>query len=223
MIPVIHMMRWNIPSISWANVEACSGKCIQNGSAPAEAGASAAPKRKSAVRRSRPARGTVVVIFTIAESTELSLEVEVHGFGFAPADRHVLRLGAVLLVPGLDDVVAGRQVLDLEDALIVGHREERVVEDARVGAHPLVNVALEAHRGLGAVELLDRFHALEGLADVELAVLLGERMDVVQGSVAVEDLQRLPRLDAEHVRPVLTTMLVQGHRLGRRRVVAGDA
>ena len=68
------------------------------------------------------------------------------------------------------------------------------------------------------VEFLDRLHALEGLADVELGVLLGEGVDVVERAVAVQDLQRLAGLDAEDVRAVLAAVLVEGDRLGRHRV-----
>ena len=110
------------------------------------------------------------------------------------------------------DVVARRQILDLEGALVVGHREEGVVEDAAVGAHPLVHVALEADRHLGLVELLQRLHLLEGLADVELGVVLRQRVDVVERPVAVEDLQRLAGLDPEDVRAVLAAVLVERDR-----------
>ena len=47
-------------------------------------------------------------------------------------------------------------------------------------------------------------------------------MDVVQRVVAVDDLQRLPDLDAEDVRGVVAALLIERHRLGgrRERVVA---
>ena len=64
MIPVIHMIRWKIASISFAKVETCSGRCSQNGSALAVAGASAAPKTKSAGRRARAARANLRVLST---------------------------------------------------------------------------------------------------------------------------------------------------------------
>ena len=65
MMPVIHMMRWNMPSICGAYVDACSGRCIQKGSARPAAGESAAAETKSATRRIRAARVTGVMFFTV--------------------------------------------------------------------------------------------------------------------------------------------------------------
>ena len=64
MTPVIHMMRWNMPSIRGAYVEACSGRRIQVGHAPAAAGDSAAAKTKSADRTGRAALRAPRVFFT---------------------------------------------------------------------------------------------------------------------------------------------------------------
>ena len=96
-----------------------------------------------------------------------------------------------------------------------------MVQDPGVRAHPLVDVALEVDPDLGHVELLHGLHALERLTDVELRVLLRERVDVVERRVAVQDLERLPGLDAEDVRMVLAAALVDHDGSRRRRERAG--
>src|SRR5438105_3325929 len=145
-------------SICPAYVETCSGSVIQNGSAPAADGRSAPPKTESAGRRTRTARGNPKGLVTASRLSELSLERKIDGLRLGAGHRHVLSLRAVLLVPCLDDVVARREILDLEDPLVVRRGEEGVVEDAGVGAHPLVDVALEPDGHLRRVELLDRLH-----------------------------------------------------------------
>ncbi len=67
----------------------------------------------------------------------------------------------------LDDVLAGRQPVQLEAAIIAGHREERVVDNADVRRHPRMDVALDANQHLGRRELAHRGHALGRHADVE--------------------------------------------------------
>src|SRR5262249_18519754 len=151
------------------------------------AGANAAAHARKAVRYG-------LRDVTNAPPLVLSLEAEFDSLRFAARDADVLIRSAEFLLPGLDHIVAGRQILDLESALVVGHREERMREDAAVSPHPLVHVALEAQRHLRLVELLERLHLLEGLADVELGVDLGQRVNVVERSVAVQDLERLARL-----------------------------
>ena len=130
-------------------------------------------------------------------------------------------LRSVFLLPGLDHVIARRKVLDLVRSLVVGDREEGVVEDARISPHPLVDVALETDGHLDRVELLERLHPLERLADVELRVLLRQRVDVVERRIAVQDPQRLTGLDPEDVGMVLASLLVDRHRRRGGRISAG--
>jgi hypothetical protein len=56
-----------------------------------------------------------------------------------------------------------------------------------------------------------------GWALVEFPVRLRQAVDVVQRVVAVDDLQRLPHLDAEHVRRVMAALLIEDHRRRWRR------
>ena len=87
--------------------------------------------------------------------------------------------------------------------------EERVREDAAVGRHPAVDVAAEGHHHFRLVEHPRRLHALDRLAEIELGVDLGHRVDVVERRVAVEDDHRLSDLRPEDVRRVLAPLLVE--------------
>src|SRR5664279_877621 len=150
------------------------------------------------------------------------LEREGDRLGLRRADRDLLRLRAELLVPRFDRVRAGRQVLDRIRAVRRRHREERVRDDTAVGGHPAVHVTLDADHDLWLVELLRVLHSLDGHPEVEGLVLLREGMDVVEGVVAVQDVEALSRDHAENVRMVCTTPLVDDGRGGGRRIRSGD-
>src|SRR6266508_3711023 len=215
-VPVIQRMRLKRPSILPPYVATFSGRCNQIGRADASDGTPATPRALQATRKNRP-RGA-----TLDSKPALTLEVEVDRLGLRSADRHVLGLRAVLLVPGLDHVVTRRKVLDLEGSLVVGDGEERVVENPRVSPHPLVDVALEADGHLDGIELLEGLHPLERLADVELRVLLREGVNIVQCRVTIEDPQRLTGLDPEDVWVILAALLIDRDRGRRRRVRSCD-
>src|SRR5687768_5338323 len=90
-------------------------------------------------------------------------------------------------------------------------------EDADVGAHPWMNVALDLEHRLRLGErrghLLDR----RRLSAVERRIDLGKRMDVVEDAVGVEDSVGLPDHDSRHMRQVLTAFLIESYRsLGSR-------
>src|SRR5689334_10265968 len=63
----------------------------------------------------------------------------------------VLLLRSKLFVPGRDFIVAGSK-LEFIRAIRFGNGMVWVREDAGVGAHPLVNVALEGHRHFRLIE-----------------------------------------------------------------------
>src|SRR5690242_3400532 len=71
---------------------------------------------------------------------------ELHLGRLAGLDGDFLRLGAVLLVPALDGVLARRHVVDLEAAVRAGDRLQRVLRHADVPAHPGMDVALPLHQ-----------------------------------------------------------------------------
>ena len=92
-----------------------------------------------------------------------------------------------------------------------------MVEDTRVAVHPAVHVALERNHDLDGVERPGGAHVRHRLTDVELLVRGRGRVDVVERRVAVQDVELLSDLDAQHVRHVDAALLVQDDRLGRHR------
>jgi hypothetical protein len=92
-----------------------------------------------------------------------------------------------------------------------------MIEHANPRVHPAVHVALEGDHHFLRAEGVRHLHALDRLALVELLVRLRQAVHVVQRVVAVDDLQRLPDLDAEHVRRVVAPLLIEDDRLRRRR------
>src|SRR5207248_8977496 len=62
--------------------------------------------------------------------------LEVYFDRLAFLDSDVLFFCPVLLVPGLDRVLAGRDIVDLDRAVRAGHRLVGVLGDADVAAHP---------------------------------------------------------------------------------------
>src|SRR5207244_7398638 len=107
-----------------------------------------------------------------------------------PRDRYRRRLGPVDLGPGLDRVGPGRQALDRETAVRARDGVEGMGQDAEVGLHPTVHVALQWHHHLGRAERARRRHGRR-LADVEGEVLNALRLDVVENTVGVFDLTLL--------------------------------
>src|ERR1035438_8813188 len=76
----------------------------------------------------------------------LALKVEIELGAVLSLHRDFLRLLAVLLLPRGNRVVAGRESLDLECAVLRGDREERVIEYRDVVLHPRMDVALHRER-----------------------------------------------------------------------------
>src|SRR5581483_8344794 len=156
--------------------------------------------RRSAVDRRAPVhcrRPTVDFWLVRCGRARGRLEREGDFLRFLRADGDRLRRGAELLVPRFDRVGAGRQRLDVERAVRVGHREVRVIEDADVGVHPAVHVALEGDHHFLRGEGVRHLHALDRLAVVELLVRFRHRVDVVQRRIAVDDFERLADANAE--------------------------
>ena len=89
------------------------------------------------------------------------------------------------------------------------HGVERVVEHADPRVHPAVHVALEGDHDFLRAEGVRHLHPLNRLALVEFLVRLRQAVDVVQRVVAVDDLQRLPDLDAEDMGRVVTALLIR--------------
>jgi hypothetical protein len=117
----------------------------------------------------------------------------------------------------------GRQIVQLDDPVIVRHPEKRVREHGQVRGHPGMDIALDVKDGLGLRENLCLFHPLNGHADVEAGVHDGQGMNVVQGRVAVENLQWLPGHEADDVGNVDAPLLVQRDGGLGSRIRARDA
>jgi hypothetical protein len=92
-----------------------------------------------------------------------------------------------------------------------------VIEDADVGVHPGMDIALERHHDLPGAEPVRVLHAGQWLTSVELPVRLRYGVHVVQGGVTVQHLDGLADLHAEHVRHVAAALLIEQRRRGGNR------
>src|ERR1700739_2085485 len=100
------------------------------------------------------------------------LEDEVHLVGATGPDDDLPGLPPQLFMPSHERVIAGRQVADIEAAVLGSHGEVRVLEDGHVAPHPRVDVALYGDGDLLARErLLDGLHSRR-LRLVPFAVVL---------------------------------------------------
>src|SRR2546421_5699172 len=91
--------------------------------------------------------------------SSLRLEREAH-LALAVLDRDLAVLLAVLLVPGMDGVVAVRQALGKRElAVLVADREVRVVDHGDPRSHPRMHVAFHAD----VLGLLGRLELLAGV------------------------------------------------------------
>src|SRR5690242_16214863 len=96
-----------------------------------------------------------------------------------------------------------------------------MVEDADDRGLPAMNVIPDQQGDLGIRECRVVDHALYRLSDIELTILFGPGVNVMQSLVAVGYLQRLLRHHRENVRNVMAVQLVKLDRCRRDRV--GDA
>ncbi len=92
-----------------------------------------------------------------------------------------------------------------------------MLEDADPGVHPLVHVTLEWQHHFRRRERRRVFHALQGLSAVELTVGHRQCVDVVQRLIAVDNIERLADLDAEHARRIRAALLIEYDRARRHR------
>ena len=98
---------------------------------------------------------------------------------------------------------------DRECSLIVRHSIERIIGNARITVHPVMDFALELHHDFRLVEFLGHLHPLQRLGVVELRAVFRQCMDVMEQRVVVNDFERLSRLNSEHVRMILAALLVK--------------
>src|SRR5947199_5902063 len=90
-----------------------------------------------------------------APGVALTLEREIQRLGLFRADRDLLFLLAVLLMPRYDRVLARRQIGNRERTVGLRNRIERMRHHSHIRLHPAVDVALDFERShLGLVEVL---------------------------------------------------------------------
>src|SRR5262249_1466749 len=114
---------------------------------------------------------------------------------------------------GLDRVSSGWHFIDLERSHRVGNGKVRVINDADVSVHPIVNVAFEMQHDFFVLWFELVYQAGSRLSDVEGVVLAGQAVDVVQKRIAVLDLNRLSDARAHDARCVHTCPLIDNDRL----------
>src|SRR5215471_1131021 len=93
-----------------------------------------------------------------------------------------------------------------------------MVEDTDEGALPPMKVITDHQRHLRVSERGYIDHILYGLSDIELRILFGPSVNVLQGHVAVSYGQTLLRHHCEDVRNVVAVQLVKSNRCRGRRV-----
>src|SRR5205814_3478714 len=122
---------------------------------------------------------------------ESEREREIRGLAFLDGDLG--GLGAELLVPRLDRVLARRDVLDLETAVGARGGEEGALRDHDVAHHPRMHVALQLDDiGVGR-DGLGKGGGLGRLRLVEDGLRALVPVHVVEGRVRVADLDLLSR------------------------------
>src|SRR5580692_2575035 len=70
------------------------------------------------------------------------LKSEIDSLRLAGADRHVLRLRAVLLLPSRQRILSGRKPLQAERPVLAGNCIVRSVQHHKIAVHPRMDVAL---------------------------------------------------------------------------------
>src|SRR5882672_2780726 len=144
-------------------------------------------------------------------SVRPGFEHKIHGLGLAAADGYVLRLGSELFLPRRERVLARREPLQAELAILTRHRIVRGREHQEPAVHPRVHVAFDRNELRLLPRGVDR-RGSNGLRLVPLGVYLRERVDVVRRLIVVVDLERLVHPHDGDVRDVLATLLVIPHR-----------
>src|SRR4051812_7395264 len=103
-------------------------------------------------------------------------------------DGHVhLLLGAVgaAFMPRDHGVLARRYALQRVAAVFLSNGKERMLRNRNVGLHPWMLVALDRHEHLGATQLVHQRRSAVGLSLVPVRIVLGRKVNVVLGGIAV--------------------------------------
>src|SRR5580692_9799913 len=120
-------------------------------------------------------------------------------------------------MPSRYGVSPRRHVLEREAAVLASDLVIRVIEHGDIRLHPWVDVALHGNGDLGTRETLHDGLSARRLRFIPFTIVLGDGVDVVRGHVGIDDRKRLARLQCKDVRMILTALLVDHYRAGRRR------
>src|SRR6266540_6813411 len=141
---------------------------------------------KMAVETSVMTVRTMANSLPMAPSVRPGFEHEIHRLGLVAADRHVLALGAELLMPRRYRVFARRQPFDAEGPVLTRYRVVRRSEHRVPAVHPGVDVALDRNE-FRLLPLRMNRRRPSGLGPVPLGIQLRERVDVVRVWIVVVD------------------------------------
>src|SRR5689334_13971147 len=110
-------------------------------------------------------------------------------------------------MPDLDLIFSGRQICDREFAVFVGYSVVGVIDNENLTLHPAVNSALHIDWP-GLIHQMLVHLPLNGLSNVEEAVVATEELDVMQNGITV--LQRDLRVHSHYLNVwrILTFLLV---------------
>src|SRR5580704_19367541 len=147
------------------------------------------------------------------DETELRtrLEPEVDSLAFTRPDRNLLALGAEFFLPCLDRVGAGWKIFQIEVTVFVRHHKIWMFEYRDIASHPRMHIALNRNSNLLPRERFFHWHSVR-LGLVPLPIVVGHRMDIVRGRIAVDDIKFLICLQCQYVRLVLAAFLLDHRR-----------
>src|SRR5690554_2293051 len=103
--------------------------------------------------------GAAVRVIHAESRTELTYgcafsEGKIERYGLPVAHRHVLGLRPEFLVPGLDHIIPGREILDRVGTRFIRYAEKRMLGDSGPCQHPWMHIAFDADHYLGNAESL---------------------------------------------------------------------
>ena len=100
-----------------------------------------------------------------------------------------------------DHIIARRQSWrQLELAVLIRDRKERMWQDVYVREHPRMDIALQAYEQLGIIESDLILLALNGHCETKFAIGRRCRMDALQRPIRIAKSNRLARLYSHHIR-----------------------
>src|ERR1700682_5313892 len=140
------------------------------------------------------------------------LEGEIRLRGSPAGDRDFLCRRTKLFLPRGQRVLSGRQSLQAELAVVIGHRIVRRPEHGEISMHPGMNIALHGNDLRLLISDLD-WRGARRLRPVPLGIQLRHRVNVVRSLVVILDFEWLIYFHCGDVWDVLTPFLIVDDRL----------